>query len=110
MKPRETFSPAQCRAARGLLNWSDGELARRTSLEIEAVQLYERSEAELGDSELAMIGRVFVSAGVIAKPEGMAGVGVRFARPQRRPTAASGHGCEPWIDASTDTPEREVDA
>lgn len=81
MRSRETFSPAQCRAARGLLDWSSDELARRAGVEPEAVELYERQEADLGDADRAALGRAFVDCGVIAKASGDGGEGVRFARP-----------------------------
>lgn len=36
---RDKFSPAQCRGARGLLDWSQERLAIECGLEVEAVQL-----------------------------------------------------------------------
>lgn len=96
MRVRERYSPAQCRAARGLLAWCVDELARAARLEAEAVELYEAGEGELAEDELARIGAAFAVAGVIAKPADLAGEGVRFAtarpafpsEPRPRPPAA----------------------
>ncbi len=82
MKSRQTFSPAQCRAGRGLLDWSAEDLARRAGLESEAVELFERGEGELSDDERLALGRAFGQADVIAKAEGAAGEGVRFRCPK----------------------------
>jgi len=91
MRDRERFSPAQCRAARGLLNWSPADLARRARVELEAVELYEAGDAELGVSDLVMVGHVLSEAGVIALAEKIAGEGVRF-RQRRTPFVAPTSG------------------
>lgn len=83
MTSKESFSPAQCRAGRGLLDWSADDLARRAGLECEAVELFERGEGDLSVRDRQAIGRAFGAAGVIAKAEGSAGEGVRFSRPAR---------------------------
>lgn len=85
MKPRESFSAAQCRAARGLLDWSAEDLARRARLECEAVELFERGEGALSERDRLAISCAFASAGVIAKAEASAGEGVRFRHPAYRP-------------------------
>ena len=43
-RDRGTFSARQSRAARGLLGWSPEDLARRASLEPEAVELFEAGD------------------------------------------------------------------
>jgi hypothetical protein len=88
MRDRERFSPAQCRAGRGLLGWSIDELARRARLEPEGVELYEAGEGQLGDGDLAATGEAFALAGVIAIPQRLAGEGVRFSAP-RTPFAST---------------------
>jgi transcriptional regulator with XRE-family HTH domain len=40
-------SPAQIRAARGLLGWSQGELARRAGIGVATLQRIEQNEGEL---------------------------------------------------------------
>jgi hypothetical protein len=80
MRSREIFSPAQCRAARGLLDWSPAMLARRARLEPEAIKLYERGEGDLSKREIASLGAVLNDAGVIALAGSWAGEGVRINR------------------------------
>ena len=81
LRPRETFSPRQCRAARALLNWPVHMLASSAALEAEAVELFEAGDAELADDEHAAIGRALSAAGVVAIPAGSAGEGVRLRQP-----------------------------
>lgn len=81
-RDRETFSPAQSRAARGLLGWSAADCIATARLELEALELYEAGEAELGDADLARLGAAYYAAGVIAVPANFAGEGVRWVRPR----------------------------
>ena len=76
------FSPAQCRAARALLDWSAERLARAAALDREAVELYEASAAELSDRELSAIRTALRRAGVLAIPARLAGEGVRLNAPK----------------------------
>ncbi len=95
LRDTERFSPAQCRAARGLINLSVAELALRSSLEVEAIEIYEAEEAELSIDELLMLGRAFNKAGVIAKSHSGYGDGVRIVRSMtaeaRTPFASRGN-------------------
>jgi transcriptional regulator with XRE-family HTH domain len=70
----------QCRAARGLLNWTQAELAARSSLSVVSVRAFEKGGSMRG-SNLKLIRLVFEAAGVIFIPEDDAGVGVRLASP-----------------------------
>ena len=81
MSKREIFSPIQCRAARGLLDWTTEQLASAARLESEAVELYERGDGELSRPELATVGRALSAAGVVAIPECLAGEGVQLRQP-----------------------------
>ena len=83
MRDRERFSPAQCRAGRALLDWSQDRLAMRADLELEAIELFEAATAELCEADIHRIGRAFLEAGVIALPADWAGEGVRLSRPAR---------------------------
>ncbi|MCA6346851.1 hypothetical protein [Phenylobacterium sp.] len=94
-RPRGTFSPRQSRAARGLLGWSPEELARRSHLEAEGVELFEAGEGVLSEADADQLGDVLVAAGVIALQERMAGEGVRF----RAPDAPSLPTAAPWWPA-----------
>lgn len=86
-REREIFSPAQCRAGRGLLGWTPERLAELARLELEAIQLFEAGASELSGGELYRIGRAFNMHGVIALPGELAGPGVRFRKPSSAPSA-----------------------
>lgn len=94
-RPRATFSPRQSRAARGLLGWSPEELARRSQLEAETVELFEAGEGVLSEADADQLGDALVAAGVIALQERLAGEGVRF----RAPDAPSLPTASPWWPA-----------
>lgn len=83
MRPRLSFSPAQVRAARGLLDLPSSRLADMAGLETEAVELYEAGQGELADDEFAALAQALYAEGwgVIAIPAHDGGEGVRFARP-----------------------------
>jgi len=59
------MDPSQCRAARGLLSWSQEELARRASVGLSTVRVFER-------------GGVIRSANIEAIREALEGAGVEF--------------------------------
>ena len=80
LRDAERFSPAQCRAGRALINLSVADLALRSGLEVEAIEIYEAEDAELSLGELSMLGRAFNKAGVIAKSHSGCGDGVRIVR------------------------------
>ena len=78
MRPQLNFSPAQVRAARGLLDLQASGLASLARIELEAIELYEAGEGELSSDDLARLGAALYASGVIAIPEKQAGEGVRF--------------------------------
>lgn len=78
IRHRESFSPAQLRAARGLLGWSRDQLADKTAIEVEAISIYERGEAEMDMHDRLHLGRTLNLSGVIALSGELAGEGVRF--------------------------------
>lgn len=81
MRPRVTFSPAQTRAAPGLLAWSLANLAAASEIDVAALHQYEAGAAALSACELAQLGATFRGGGVIAKrPTRLAGEGVRRLR------------------------------
>ncbi len=71
-------SPAQCRAARGLLNWSQEHLASITKLSRSTIAGFERGERDPTRANVEMLRRIFEDAGVQIIPENGGGVGVRF--------------------------------
>jgi predicted transcriptional regulator len=58
-----TLAPEQCRAARGWLGWSQGELALRARVSLSTVKLLEKG-GKLIPATLEAIGRAIEEAGV----------------------------------------------
>jgi DNA-binding XRE family transcriptional regulator len=83
------ITPGQCRAARALIGWNQGELAKRAGVSRETVIGFESGKRVPIFNNLAAIMMAFMSAGLRligdgerganADPEGR---GVRFARPE----------------------------
>jgi hypothetical protein len=72
------ITPAQCRAARGLLDWSQLELARRAQVGIVTVHQVEAGLSQPRRATLEVIRRAFESAGVEFIEENGGGPGVRL--------------------------------
>lgn len=76
----EFFSPGLCRAARGLANMSQSELARRAHVSRSTVADYERGTRYPVHNNLVAILRTLEQAGVLfIEPDGERGPGVRYA-------------------------------
>jgi transcriptional regulator with XRE-family HTH domain len=76
-------TPAQCRAARGLLGWSQQELARQARVGIVTVHQLETGISEPRQATLEVIRRAFESGGVEFIDENGGGPGVRLRKRQR---------------------------
>ena len=74
-------TPAQCRAARGLLGWSQQELARKARVGIVTVHQLETGVSQPRRATLDVIRRALESAGVEFIDENGGGPGVRLRRP-----------------------------
>jgi transcriptional regulator with XRE-family HTH domain len=74
---------AQCRAARGLLAWSQQDLANAASVGIVTVHQLEAGTSEPRRATLQVIRRAFEAAGVEFIDENGGGAGVRL-RERRR--------------------------
>lgn len=73
------LSPEQCRGGRGLLDWTQEELADRAGLSRSTVRDYEKGRHDLHRASAAMIKAAFEQAGVILiGAEGDLGPGVRL--------------------------------
>jgi transcriptional regulator with XRE-family HTH domain len=70
--------PAQCRAARGLLNWSQAKLAEAAGLSLSTVVKFERSGRAGAAGAVPTIKRTLESAGVEFISENGSGAGVRM--------------------------------
>jgi transcriptional regulator with XRE-family HTH domain len=65
-----TISPQESRAARGLLNWSQTQLAEASLLGISTVRNFEAELRETTAANLAAIRNAFEKAGVIFEDDG----------------------------------------
>ena len=79
------ITPAQCRAARGLLDWSQQELADRAEIGIVTVRQLEAGARESHRATLQVVRRSFESAGVEFIDENGGGPGVRLRKLSKKP-------------------------
>jgi transcriptional regulator with XRE-family HTH domain len=75
------ISPSQCRAARGLLDWSQHELARQSRVGIVTVRQLESGMHEPRRATLQVVRQAFEAAGVEFIEENGGGAGVRLRKP-----------------------------
>lgn len=75
----DAIDPAQARAARALLDWSQRELADAAEVSFQTVRNFEKSRHQTNRSTLSAIRRALESAGVKFIPAGKGGgAGVRL--------------------------------
>jgi transcriptional regulator with XRE-family HTH domain len=74
-------TPAQCRAARGLLDWSQQDLASQAGVGIVTVRQLEAGVNEPRRSTLEVVRQAFERAGVEFIDQNGGGAGVRLKRP-----------------------------
>ena len=72
------LSPAQCRAARGLVDWSQAHLAERAKVGLSTVRNFESGRSMPIANNLSAIKEALATAGVIFVPENGEGPGVRM--------------------------------
>ncbi len=58
------ISPAQCRAARGLLNWTQGELADRVGVAVKTIRNFETGRRKPHGLSRSAIKQAFEQAGI----------------------------------------------
>lgn len=80
------INSAQCRAARGLLGWSQQELATRAGVGVVTIRQMEGTH-QPRRATLAVVRAAFESAGVEFIDENGGGAGVRLIKPERRKPA-----------------------
>ncbi|MBR0774577.1 helix-turn-helix transcriptional regulator [Bradyrhizobium diazoefficiens] len=73
-----TISPEQCRAARGLLGWSQSELSKASETATKTIADFERGAREPYARTLADVKAAFERAGVEFIAENGGGRGVRL--------------------------------
>jgi DNA-binding transcriptional regulator YiaG len=77
----ETFSSAQCRAARALLDMTQPDLAAAAGLGLSTVVDFERSRRQLSPEAQAALREALESAGIVFQADGetvVGGPGVRL--------------------------------
>jgi transcriptional regulator with XRE-family HTH domain len=76
------ITSAQCRAARGLLDWSQQELAQKAGVGVVTVRQLEADTHEPRRATLDVVRRALESAGVEFIDENGGGAGVRLRKPR----------------------------
>jgi transcriptional regulator with XRE-family HTH domain len=71
------LTPAQCRAARGLLSWNQQQLADAAGIGVATVRLFEAGKGEQRRSTLKLITQALEAAGVELINGGQPGVRLR---------------------------------
>ena len=71
-------TPAQCRAARAILDWSQQQLASAAKVGIVTVRQFEGGAAQPRAATLDVVRRALEAAGVEFIPENGGGAGVRL--------------------------------
>ena len=75
------ITPAQCRAARGLIDWSQSELAQRAGVGIVTIRQLEAGVHVPRRSTIDVVRRALEAAGVKFIMENGGGPGVRLRKP-----------------------------
>jgi transcriptional regulator with XRE-family HTH domain len=75
------ISSAQCRAARGLIGWSQQDLANNAGIGTVAVHQLESGTSQPRRATLEVVKRAFEAAGVEFIDENGGGAGVRLRKP-----------------------------
>jgi len=82
-----SFTPDQCRAARALINWSQGQLAIASKIAIKTIADFERGSRTPFARTLADMQTALETAGVIFVDENGEGPGVRLRKAPAKPGA-----------------------
>jgi len=80
------ITASQCRAARGLLDWTQQQLADAARIGVATVRLFENEAAETRHATLAVVRRAFELAGVEFIDENGGGPGVRLRKRHQKKT------------------------
>ena len=68
------ITPAQCRAARGLLDWKQEDLAKRSTVGLNTIRKFERGKTNPHNSTLIVLRQTFEAHGVGFTDEGSGGL------------------------------------
>ena len=72
------MTPVQCRAARGLLKWTQDDLSSAANISVVALRNFENEKTSPQRSTLTVIQLTLEAAGVVLIPENGGGAGVRL--------------------------------
>lgn len=72
------ITPSLCRAARGLLNWTQADLAKAASVGVVTVRQFEAESGTPRSATLVVIQQAFEAEGLEFIPENGGGAGIRF--------------------------------
>ena len=75
------MSPAQCRAGRALVDWTQANLAEKAGVGLSTIRNFEAGRSVPIGNNLDAIARALASAGVEFIPENGGGAGVRLRKP-----------------------------
>jgi DNA-binding XRE family transcriptional regulator len=79
----DMLTSAQCRAARGLLDWGQQQLADAAGVGVATVRLFEADKGQPRQATLIVIKQAFLAAGVKFIDENGGGPGVRLKKRSR---------------------------
>ncbi|QDM24564.1 transcriptional regulator [Tardiphaga sp. vice154] len=75
------MSPAQCRAARALLELTQPELAKHSSMGLSTIVDFEKSRRRISSSSIAILKNTLERLGIQFIDENGGGAGVRLSKP-----------------------------
>ena len=76
--------PEQCRAARGLLDWTQEELAEKAGVSRSTIRDFEKGRHSLHPTTSAQVVAALEKGGALLIPPDQAGPGVRLQKPVAR--------------------------
>jgi DNA-binding XRE family transcriptional regulator len=79
---RMAITPAQCRAARGLLGWNQDDLAKAAKVGVNTLRNFEADRSAPMTNNLAAIQSALEAAGIEFIPENGGGAGLRLRKGQ----------------------------
>ena len=74
------ITPAQCRAARGLLDWKQQDLARHSEISVNTIRMFERGKTKPYKGTLVVLRQTFEAHGVEFIIRDGEGVGLQLGR------------------------------
>ena len=75
------MTPSQSRAARGLVRWTQDDLARTAGVSVVTIRNFENDKSDPQRATIDVMRRALEAAGVQFIPENGGGAGVRLAKP-----------------------------